>query len=82
MITRAADANGRVQLQIEGQDRTYTFFIKVTAHTPYCHLCRKRVSVVAEVAPGNPGNPRHVCKDCAKALQKGFVVVEDEYAPG
>ena len=73
MKVTGASGDGNVQV-----DSKHNYYVRVPSNTPYCHLCRKRVDVVAEVVPGNPGNPRHACKSCLQALLGGFEAVENE----
>lgn len=60
-------------VQVDGK---YTYYNKVPSNTPFCHVCRKRVTAVAEIVKGNPGNPKHACKPCLQKLLDGFEVVE------
>ena len=73
MKVTGVSSDGNVQV-----DSKSNYYVRVPSHTPYCHLCRKRVDVVVEVVPGNPGNPRHACKSCLQTLLRGFEAIENE----
>jgi len=73
MKVTGASGDGNVQV-----DSKYSYFVRVPSNTPYCHFCRKRVDVVAEVVPSNPGNPRHACENCLRTLLSGFETIKNE----
>lgn len=46
--------------------------VKTLSHTPFCHLCRKRVASVVVLRPLEDSNPLNVCHECMQERIKGF----------
>jgi tRNA uridine 5-carbamoylmethylation protein Kti12 len=45
---------------------------KDTSHTPFCHICRKRVDRICVLRDISEGNPIHICENCVDELKKRF----------
>ena len=74
MKVTGASSDGYVMV-----DGALYYFIRARSNTPYCHFCRQRVDVVADLSRGATGNPRHACKSCLRKLLDGLEVVENEW---
>jgi len=46
--------------------------VKTLGHTPFCHLCRKRVPSIVVMRPLEDNNPLYVCHDCMVERTQGF----------
>lgn len=48
------------------------YLVRTMCHTPFCHLCRKRVDAVTILESSFNGNPIHACQECLSTRLKGF----------